>query len=96
MCRFFFVPGPTDPGSPNIFPRPPLPQYVTKDISSRLPLARFLTNPARIQYCTQEIVVFREDILTKLARNAIYYPESGNIADHFCKTITSQVTMIFQ
>jgi DNA polymerase epsilon subunit 2 len=90
QSRFFFVPGPTDPGSPNIFPRPPLPQYVTKDISSRLPLARFLTNPARIQYCTQEIVVFREDILTKLARNAIYYPESGNIADHFCKTITSQ------
>lgn len=88
--KFLFVPGPSDPGSANIFPRPPLPEFVTQEIRSKLPSASFLTNPARIQYCTQEIVVFREDILTKLARNAIYFPETGDIAEHFCKTITCQ------
>ena len=30
---FLFVPGPADPGSPNIFPRPPLPSHLTQDIT---------------------------------------------------------------
>jgi len=87
---FLFVPGPADPGSPNIFPRPPLPSHITKDLAKCLPKAHFLTNPARIQYCTQEIVIFREDIVTKLCRNAIYFPETGEIPTHFAKTITCQ------
>merc|ERR1712179_85852 len=87
---FFFVPGPTDPGSPNIFPRPPLPSHVTQDLSKNLPNVQFLSNPARVQYCTQEIVIFREDIVTKLCRNSIYFPETGEIPSHFAKTITCQ------
>jgi len=88
--RFLFVPGPADPGSPNIFPRPPLPTHVTQDLLKNVPKAQFLTNPARVQYCTQEIVIFREDIVTKLCRNAIYFPETGEIPSHFAKTITCQ------
>jgi len=87
---FLFVPGPADPGSPNIFPRPPLPIHVTQDLAKMVPKAQFLTNPARVQYCTQEIVIFREDIVTKLCRNAIYFPETGEIPSHFAKTITCQ------
>jgi len=87
---FFFVPGPADPGSPNIFPRPPLPSHVTQDLSRNLPKVQFLSNPARVQYCTQEIVIFREDIVTKLCRNSIYFPETGEIPSHFAKTITCQ------
>ena len=30
---FLFVPGPADPGSPNIFPRPPIPSHLTQDIT---------------------------------------------------------------
>jgi len=88
--KFLFVPGPADPGSPNIFPRPPLPTHVTQDLAKLVPKAQFLTNPARVQYCTQEIVIFREDIVTKLCRNAIYFPETGEIPSHFAKTITCQ------
>ena len=30
--KFVFVPGPADPGSPNIYPRPPLPDFITKEL----------------------------------------------------------------
>ena len=54
-----FVPGPAEPGSPLIFPRPPLPRHLTAELASLVPSASFLSNPARIQYCTQHIVLFR-------------------------------------
>jgi DNA polymerase alpha/epsilon subunit B len=38
----------------------------------------------------QEIVVFREDIVTKICRNCVYFPESGDIPSHFSRTILSQ------
>ena len=31
--NFLFVPGPADPGSPNIFPRPPIPSHLTQDLT---------------------------------------------------------------
>lgn len=48
----------------------------------RIPRSVFTTNPTRIQYCTQEITVFREDILTKMCRNCVHFPESGDISMH--------------
>ena len=37
QSTFMFVPGPGDPGSPNIFPRPPLPSYLTQDLVKLVP-----------------------------------------------------------
>lgn len=88
--RFVIVPGPQDPGFPVVFPRPALSEYVTKDFRKKVPNAFFASNPCRIQYCTQEIVVFREDIVTKICRNCVYFPESGDIPSHFSRTILSQ------
>ena len=88
--KFYLVPGPADPGSPNIFPRPPLPSFVTADLAKLVPCASFLTNPARVRYCTQEIVIFREDIATKMCRNAIHFPETGDVPGHLAKTLTCQ------
>jgi hypothetical protein len=51
--RFVLVPGPQDPGFPLVFPRPALPEHVTKDIRSKVPNVFFGSNPCRIQYCTQ-------------------------------------------
>ena len=59
QSQFLFVPGPSDPCSPNIFPRSPLPLHLTAELRNLVPNCKFLTNPARIQYCTQHIVVFR-------------------------------------
>eukprot|EP00088_Acartia_fossae_P068060 TRINITY_DN8562_c0_g1_i11.p1 TRINITY_DN8562_c0_g1~~TRINITY_DN8562_c0_g1_i11.p1 ORF type:complete len:542 (-),score=117.00 TRINITY_DN8562_c0_g1_i11:441-2066(-) len=88
--KFLFIPGPSDPGSPAIYPRPPLPQHITKELKELVPSAEFLSNPARVQYCTQEIVIFREDIVTKMCRNAVYFPQTSNIAEHVARTLTCQ------
>ena len=87
---FVFVPGPTDPGFTNIFPRPPMPKLLTEEFLKKIPTAKFVSNPCRIQFCTQELVIFREDIVSKMCRNCIYFPESGDISNHFTKTLISQ------
>lgn len=89
--KFIFVPGKTDPAAPNVLPRPPLPNYLTETIQNKLGDSTiFTTNPCRIQYCTQEIVVFRQDLVMKMCRNTLHFPDSGDIPDHLSKTLLSQ------
>ncbi|XP_045306852.1 DNA polymerase epsilon subunit 2 isoform X3 [Leopardus geoffroyi] len=89
--RFVFVPGPEDPGFGSILPRPPLAESITDEFRQRVPFSIFTTNPCRIQYCTQEIIVFREDLVNKMCRNCVRFPSSNlDIPNHFVKTILSQ------
>ncbi|XP_064617729.1 DNA polymerase epsilon subunit 2-like [Liolophura sinensis] len=88
--RFVFVPGPNDCGMATILPRTAIPSCLTTGVTSKLPTAVFASNPCRIQYCTQEIVVFREDIVTKMCRNCVKFPTDNNIPSHFAKTVISQ------
>ncbi|XP_065827868.1 DNA polymerase epsilon subunit 2-like [Oscarella lobularis] len=89
--HFVFVPGPLDIGPGNILPRPPIPDVLTEDIRSRVPLVTFASNPCRFQYCTQEIIVFREDITNKMCRNCLRFPgQEESIPSHLVKTITTQ------
>ena len=89
--QFLFVPGPLDPGPGNILPRPPIPSVLTSDITEHIPTAQFCSNPCRIQFCTQEIVVFREDMMNKLCRHCVRFPsEATDMPNHFVKTILCQ------
>lgn len=90
--KFIFVPGPCDLGAPRILPRKPLSTYVIEDIQKAVPNAIFTTNPCRIQYCTKEIVVYREDIMIRMCRNTLRFPsgEESNLANHFAKSIICQ------
>ncbi|XP_056401308.1 DNA polymerase epsilon subunit 2 [Hyla sarda] len=89
--RFVFVPGPEDPGPGFILPRPPIAEHITADFRQRVPFSIFTTNPCRIQYCTQEIIVFREDLVNKMCRNCVRFPSNSlDIPNHFVKTILSQ------
>ncbi|XP_037092812.1 DNA polymerase epsilon subunit 2-like [Pollicipes pollicipes] len=90
--RFVFVPGPTDPGIAPILPRAPLPAYISAEFQKRIPNSVFTTNPCRIQFCSQEMVVFRENVLSKLCRHGIYYPTENcpDIPPHFVTTLVSQ------
>ena len=89
--HFIFIPGPQDPGQANILPRPPLPSAITSGVSERIPNAKFSSNPTRIQFCTQEIVIFCGDIMNKLCRNCVRFPsEAADLQTHFVKTILSQ------
>ncbi|XP_032521787.2 DNA polymerase epsilon subunit 2 [Danaus plexippus] len=93
-CKFIFVPGRGDPAAPNILPRPAIPSFITQDIKSKLgDSVIFTTNPCRIQYCTQEIVVIRQDLVTKMCRNSVHFPDAGDIPDHLTKTLLSQCTL---
>ncbi|KAA8582074.1 hypothetical protein FQN60_008814 [Etheostoma spectabile] len=90
-CRFVFVPGPEDPGPGTILPRPPLADHITEEFRQRVPFSVFTTNPCRIQYCSQEIVVIREDLVNKMCRNCVRLPSNNlDIPNHFVKTILSQ------
>nr|XP_030131166.3 DNA polymerase epsilon subunit 2 isoform X2 [Taeniopygia guttata] len=89
--RFVFVPGPEDPGPGSILPRPPLAENITQEFRQLVPFSVFTTNPCRVQYCTQEIIIFREDLVNKMCRNCVRFPNSTmDIPNHFVKTILSQ------
>ena len=61
----------------------------------RIPNGLFTTNPCRIQYGTKEIVVLREDILTKMCRNAINFPSSDDIPQQVCPVFSSLEKLLF-
>ncbi|XP_033014738.1 DNA polymerase epsilon subunit 2 isoform X1 [Lacerta agilis] len=89
--RFVFVPGSEDPGPGSILPRPPLPENITEEFKQQVPFSVFTTNPCRVQYCSQEIIIFREDLVNKMCRNCVRFPNSNlDISNHFVKTILSQ------
>jgi len=60
----------------------PLPKVITEEFQRKIPSSFFTTNPCHIQYCTQEIVLIREDLVTKMCRNTIHFPTSGEIPEH--------------
>ncbi|KAI9921756.1 hypothetical protein PsorP6_002280 [Peronosclerospora sorghi] len=72
--RFVLVPGPNDPGSPRAFPRHPLPDLCTRELIRKVPNITCSTNPCRIRYYTQDIVIFRDDLQKKMQRHAILPP----------------------
>jgi DNA polymerase epsilon subunit 2 len=72
--HFIFVPGPFDPWCGSILPRPRIPKDLSSILSDRFDNIHFASNPARIKFCTKEIVVFREDLMNTLRRNCIIPP----------------------
>ena len=89
--QFLFIPGPNDLGHANILPNPGIPQVLVSDFMSHIPTAQFCSNPTRIQFCTREIVIFREDVMSKLCRHCVRFPsESADLPNHFTKTLLSQ------
>lgn len=83
------VPAPDDPVSPVILPRPALPEYLCSGLKRLVPRTILATNPCRLQYCTQQIVVCRADLVTKLCRNTINFPETGKLEEHVIDEIHS-------
>lgn len=69
--RFLLIPGPTDPWSSLLLPRPALPASMVKALKDKVPNITFGSNPCRIRYFSQEIVVFREDMMGRLMRNKV-------------------------
>ena len=75
--KLVFVPGPNDPGPAAVFPRPPLPALLTQKLREMLPNAVFASNPCRIQYYTQEVVIFRDDLQKRMRQLCLRPPVEG-------------------
>lgn len=86
---FVIVPGPGDSLAANILPRPALPTAITASFSLKVPKSVITTNPCRIQYCTQEIVILREDLVHKMFRHRLRFPIAGTTDTNDSSTTTS-------
>ncbi|KAI8141350.1 DNA polymerase alpha/epsilon subunit B-domain-containing protein [Fennellomyces sp. T-0311] len=91
---FVFVPGSGDPTmAGGSLPQTPIPKYFTERMRQRVRRAIFASNPCRIRYCTQDIVVFREDLFSRLWRNSLLYPDMTQEDDptkHLVRTVIDQ------
>ncbi|WAQ90713.1 hypothetical protein PtA15_13A112 [Puccinia triticina] len=74
--NIIFVPGPNDPWDSTMLPRQALPATIVKPLlhsTSHIPPnhLHFASNPCRIRWMSQEIVIFRENLASKMCRNVI-------------------------
>ncbi|GAA6004474.1 DNA polymerase epsilon noncatalytic subunit [Rhodotorula paludigena] len=72
--HFLLVPGPSDPWSSAALPRPPLPEPLLKALIAKVPNLTLASNPCRVRWFSQEIVVFRDDLMSRMMRNAVRFP----------------------
>ncbi|KAK9450925.1 DNA polymerase alpha/epsilon subunit B-domain-containing protein [Limtongia smithiae] len=75
---FIFIPGANDPwgstasaGGANIWPQRCVPSIFTGHVSRVLKKAVFASNPCRVCYYSQEIVICRDNLAGRLRRNGI-------------------------
>lgn len=93
QSKFLFIPGPEDLGPANVLPRPALPKMLSKEILTHLPDAVFSSNPCRIRFYTQEIVLFRQDLLYRMRRSCVLPPseeETSEPFEHLVATVAHQ------
>ena len=76
--HFIFVPGPADPWSGSTLPRPALPSTFSSRLIARIPKARFVSNPCRIRYFGQELVIYREDLMGRMVRSLVGIKEEDS------------------
>ncbi|PWZ02294.1 DNA polymerase epsilon, subunit B [Testicularia cyperi] len=80
--HFVMVPGPNDPFSTPLVPRPGLPDLFTAKLRSRLgSRLHVASNPCRISYFSQEIVIYRDDVMARMLRNTVSLKEEAAEAD---------------
>lgn len=69
--HFVLVPGPLDVTVNSVLPRRPIISSFVSRLKSRIPNVHFATNPCRIKFFEQEIVIFREDLMSRMLRNLV-------------------------
>lgn len=69
--HFVFVPGPLDITVNGILPRQHLLSSFVARLKVKVPKVHFASNPCRIKFFDQEIVIFREDTMSRMLRNVV-------------------------
>jgi DNA polymerase epsilon subunit 2 len=92
--HFILVPGPNDPTFGGfILPQPPLPQTFTAALRKKVAHVTLATNPCRIRFFSQELIVFRDDLYRKARRHCLpALPPIGSEEphNHLVKTLVDQ------
>ncbi|KAF5387712.1 hypothetical protein D9615_000497 [Tricholomella constricta] len=91
--HFVFVPGPLDITVNGTLPRHHLLLSLVSRLQSRIPKVHFATNPCRIKFFDQEIVIFREDTMSRMLRNVVGVKpnvNSENLKRFLVQTILDQ------
>ncbi|KAK9812075.1 hypothetical protein WJX73_003331 [Symbiochloris irregularis] len=93
--KFVFVPGPADAGPGCMLPRPALPQCITSELRRLIPSAVFTSNPTRIRWGSQTVVVFRGNLASRMRALSLIAPASETSDPsiqfaHVCATIMQQ------
>ncbi|KAJ3933098.1 MAG: DNA polymerase alpha/epsilon subunit B-domain-containing protein [Lentinula lateritia] len=69
--HFVLVPGPLDLTLNAILPRQPILSSLLSRIRSKIPKVHLGSNPCRMKFFDQEIVIYREDCMAKMLRNVV-------------------------
>ena len=69
--HFVFVPGPLDLTVNSVLPRKPLLASFTTRLRSKIPNVHLASNPCRLKFFGQEVVVFRDDVMSRMLRNLV-------------------------
>jgi DNA polymerase epsilon subunit 2 len=86
-AKFIFVPGPNDAGvCNNILPRKSIPDMFTSELRKKIKNVVFGSNPCRLRFYTQEILIFREDLSKKFQRHSIF--NIGSFSKKDCDDIS--------
>ena len=64
-----------------MLPRPPLPLAFTARFRAKVPRAHFTSNPCRIKFFGQEIVIMRQDLMDRMLANLIGVKPDLNATD---------------
>lgn len=83
--RMVFIPSDQDPVPSLLLPKGPLP--VIADLGE--PFV-FASNPCRLRFLTQEIVIFRDDATSRLQRNSILMPDGCRPEEQVVQTLFAQ------
>lgn len=72
--RFLIVPGPGDVGPSAALPRPALPKSLAGGLLE-VPTVQLVSNPCRLRWFDQEIVLFRDDLGGRMRRGCVRPPQ---------------------
>ena len=65
------MPGPSDLTVNAVLPRKPLLATLSARLRFKIPKVHLASNPCRLKFFGQEIVIFRDDLMSRMLRNLV-------------------------
>ena len=78
------VPGPADGGLGGLLPRPALPAALVRDLKAQCPAVVLASNPARMRWGSQTVMLFRCDLLARLQAHSLLPAAGRPSVSHVC------------